>query len=77
MQLKESLTLEKPGIFSELVKAQITILLDLLHASSFETRRLIIVFTVVTITFLLTTTLIIILVGPVSHVFQVLLFVSI
>ena len=65
MQLKESLTLEKPGIFSELVKAQITILLDLLHASSFETRRLIIIVFTLTILF-----------GPVSQVFQALLLVS-
>ena len=79
MQLEGSLTLERPGIFSELVKVLILSLSYQMYCARLDTsvgdHRLHIQLSP-GITFLLTTDLIIILVGRVSHVFQTLILVS-
>ena len=77
MQLEQSLTLERPGIFSEIVKAHIVSLSCRIYCVQLRNRRLIIIaITVVTNSFVLTTAFIIILVVPVSKVLQAFLLIS-
>ena len=79
VQLEESLTLERPGIFSELLKALIVSLSYQMYCARLDTsvgHQCLHMQLSPGITFLLTTDLIIILVGRVSHVFQALILVS-